>query len=147
MPPTTRFSWRHQYDEGADKVNRVATDVENDEPTKTQQQFKDEVDLNVMMKRMGVTGKDMPAAPQDPRFYGDFTSTFDFRDSLDKTREAADRFNALPAEIRRKFDNNPLYLHDWIMDTTNHEQAVELGLLKKRTPEPPPPVTAPPAVP
>jgi len=138
-----KFGWRHQYDEVADKEEREETDVYTLEPSKTQQQFRDDVNLNTIVKRFGITDGAIPPGATDPRYFGDFSDAVDFRDSLDKTKEAIDRFNALPAEIRRQFDNNPIYLHDWIMNEGNAEEAVKLGLLKKREPVAPAPITVP----
>lgn len=37
--PVTRFTWRHQYDEAADAVERANTDIGDLGPSLTQQHF------------------------------------------------------------------------------------------------------------
>lgn len=103
----------------------------NAEPSKTQQHFAKDADLNTIVKRYGITDGAIPPAAADARYYGDFSDAFDFRDALDRTRDAVAKFNALPAELRRIFENDPAYLHEWVSDPANIEQAVELGLLSK----------------
>lgn len=134
----TRFKYRHQYDEQADERARAATRIRDFGPSKTQQQYKDEVDLNVMVKRFGITDGAIPLPQYDPRYYGDFTDATDFKDSLDRIRDAEARFAALPAEIRKRFDNDPVALYYWVSDPKNADQAVELGLLKRTPPVSPP---------
>lgn len=133
--PGVRFQWRHQYEEKADEYERQQTDIVCNDPTLTQQQYKDDADLNVIVKRFGITDGAIPVPAQDPKYYGDFSDATDFRGALDRTRDALDRFDALPAEIRKQFDNDPVALYHWVSDPQNAEDAVKLGLLSKRTPE------------
>lgn len=137
-----RFKYRDQYDDEADAIARAESDVTPTGKTLTQQSFKDDADINVIMKRFGITDGAVPV-PQPAEFYDRPTSDFgegvSLREVLDVQRAAANHFNALPAQIRKKFDNKPQKMHDWIHDEANHEEAVRLGLLiKKPTPEPTP---------
>lgn len=127
----TRFSYRHQYDEVRDAIERERTDIVNEEPSMTQQQFADEVNLNVIMARFGVTDQDMPLPAIDPSHYGDFTDVFEYRDALDRLRNAEAAFSALPADIRNRFQNDPTKLWEFVNDPKNDDEAIKLGLLKK----------------
>jgi phage internal scaffolding protein len=140
----TRIKWRDQYDDEGDAEVRAETDIHFNDPSLAQQQYTDEVNINTMVKRMGIHDGDMPAPAFDPRYYGDFTDALDFRDSLDRVREAAEHFNALPAELRKRFDNDPVVLHHWISNRENAEEAVTLGLLTR---EPTPAPQTPPGPP
>lgn len=134
-------------DENAYFGELAATD-NKDEPSKTQQHFAKDADLNTIMKRYGITDGAIPPAAADGRYYGDFSDVFDFRDALDRTRDAVAKFNALPADLRAEFDNDPVFLYEWILDPRNAEQAVELGLLSKAslgTANSEPPASAAPA--
>ena len=99
----------------------------------TFQHFKDECDINTIVARYpnGVT-------PYDDRkgteIYGDFSdaSIFDFREAQNKIIEAEDRFQSLPASVRQRFNNNPALLLDFLSDSSNHAEAVELGLIHER---------------
>lgn len=125
--PTMR--WRHQYDAAADEIEAKNTLIIITEPSLTRTEFRDEVDLNVMMQRMGVTDGSIPPLAPDERYFGDFTDAVDFRESLDRVREAEARFNALPADLRAKFANDPVELMKYVTNPENTLEAIELGLL------------------
>lgn len=134
MAPRTRFTYRHQYDDAADAIERANTDIYNEEESKTQQHHKDEVDLNVIVARYGITDGAIPPAATDPRYFGDFSDAPTFREALDRTHTAKERFAMLPANIRERFNHSPLKLWEFVSNPDNAEEAVRLGLLKK-TPE------------
>lgn len=125
-------NWRHQFDAERDRVEREKTAISNHEPSKTIQSFREDTDINVLMKRFGVTDGAIPPAVLDPRFYGDFSDVVDFRGALDATREAEERFRALPASIRNRFGNDPLQLWQFVNDEANAEESIKLGLLKRQ---------------
>lgn len=139
----TRFIWRKQYDDAADLAIRNQTRTVNDEPALTQQHHAESADLNVLVARFGLGDVSLPPAAADPRFYGDFTGVPDFRQALDTTREAVDRFNALPAAIRTRFDNDPIKLYAFVIDPANVEESVKLGLLTRENIPAPEPLPAP----
>lgn len=124
--------WRTSNDSDEEnEYHGLQAGTTNTDPSKTQQHFAKDADLNTIVKRYGITdGAILPAAA-DARYYGDFSDAFDLRDALDRTRDAVAKFNALPSELRRIFENDPALLHDWVSDPANIEQAVELGLLSK----------------
>lgn len=126
---------RHQYDEKRDAEERLATDIVNNEPSLTQQHYKDEVDINVMMRRMGVTdGAIIPPYFHESVLidhFADFSEAPDFRTSMDQLKEATDAFNQLPAALRRRFGNDPVELMNFLHDKDNIEEAIKLGLLTK----------------
>lgn len=142
-----RFAWRHQYDIQEDEYHGDLARVENHEPSQTNQHFAKDADINVIMDRFGVTDGAIPPAALDPSHFGDFTDAVDFRDALDRTRIAKERFDALPANLRQRFGNSPLQLWQFVNDPDNLEEAVTLGLLKKEAtpPSPPKELSTPPA--
>lgn len=130
----TRFEYRHQYDDKRDKEERIATAVECLDDSLTVQADAMDTDINVLMKRMGVKdGSMLPASLGviDPSFYGDFTEVPDLRTALDRTREAMDLFNGLPADIRKRFDHSAWKLHEFVNDPENYEEAIRMGLLHR----------------
>lgn len=131
----SRFEWRHQYDEDRDEYERLGTDIVCEDESLTQQQFKADADINVLVRRFGITDGAIPPAVVDPAYFGDFSDEVDFRTALDRTRDAIERFEALPAELRNRFGNDPVALYSFVSDEKNAEEAVSLGLLKKRAPE------------
>lgn len=130
-------NWRHQYDDVEDDIARANTRIVFNDPSLTQQHFAKDADLNTIVKRYGITDGAIPPMALNPEYFGDYTDAGDFRDHLDKVRNALDRFNALPANIRSMFDNDPTEMHDWVMNPANTEEAVTLGLLQKQEKTPP----------
>lgn len=122
----------------------------NFEKTRTQQHFKEESDINTIVRRFGVTGQ-MPVAPRMPS-YGDYDNVTDFKTAMDAWARAREDFDALPAQIRKRFDHDPQKLLEFVQDDKNRPEAEKLGLVPKRPeklPEPPqgqtPPQTPAPA--
>ena len=132
-----KFHWREQWDEVADAIERQNTDIHNTEPSLTQQQFAEDVNLNTIVKRYGIGDGAIPPAAIDPQYFGDYTDAVDMRTALDMARDANERFNALPVEIRRRFDYDPVKLWDFVNRPENVEESVKLGLLRKEEPEAP----------
>lgn len=129
--------WRRQDDAIEDEIARANTRITFDDPSKTQQHFAKDADLNTIAKRYGITDGAIPPMALNPEYFGDFTDAGDFRDHLDRVKDALDRFNALPANLRSQFNNDPVQLHDWVMDPTNTDEAVTMGLLQKQSVTPP----------
>lgn len=104
----------------------------NNEPTLAQQQFKDECDINNIMKKYSTTGEFTHLTSKEG-VYADFSQITDYRDMLDTVIYAQDAFNALPAEMRKRFDNDPGKLLEFIQDNKNYDEGVKLGLLNPRS--------------
>jgi phage internal scaffolding protein len=96
----------------------------------TVQSQAEDADINVLMKRFGITGK-FPENVRVPT-YGDFTGVSDFRSALDAIRLAQDGFMELPAELRARFENDPQKLLEFCADGRNMDEARKLGLLKEK---------------
>lgn len=99
------------------------------EPTLTQQQFKDETDINVIVERFGVTGQ-LPDAIIPPT-YGDYTNVPDFQTALNVVLQAEEAFMELPAKIRQRFGNDPQQYLEFCEDGSNREEAKRLGILRE----------------
>lgn len=93
----------------------------------TQQQFADECDINVIVRRFGLTGE-MPANPRVP-LSGDFAGVTDYKSALDALIAADDAFMELPAHVRAEFANDPQKLMEFVADDKNRQKAVEMGLV------------------
>ena len=99
-----------------------------EEPSLAQQHFKDECDINNILRQFNISGM-LPANPLSPR-YGDFSGIGDYQSALNAVIAAEDQFMALPANIRARFDNDPAQLIDFISDESNRSEAEKLGLLE-----------------
>ena len=108
------------------------------EPSLTQQQFKDESDINNLVDRFLRTGE---VPPVDARaMYGDFIHAPDsYQEALNLVLDAQDGFNSLSSSIRQRFNNDPAELLSFLQDDSNLDEAVKLGLVvKKAVSEPEP---------
>jgi phage internal scaffolding protein len=100
-----------------------------EDATLTQQHYKDECDINNILRQFNVTGL-LPEATLTPR-YGDFTGIGDYQTALNKVIAAEDEFMRLPAQIRARFDNDPAQLIDFMDKSENLDEAIKLGLVNK----------------
>jgi phage internal scaffolding protein len=98
-----------------------------EDATLTQQHFKDECDINNILRQFNITGL-LPEAPLSPR-YGDFTGISDYHTALNQVIAAEDEFMALPAQIRGRFDNDPAKLIEFLENSENKDEAIKLGLV------------------
>lgn len=104
-------------------------------PSRTQQQFKDECDVNNILKNYVNTGVLTHTNGLEPVF-GDFsTLPSDYGEALALIEKSKEQFAALPSNIRDRFDNNPLFLVKFLQDENNRKEAEKLGLVNKRTVE------------
>lgn len=116
-------------------------------PGRTRQEFAQECDINVIMRRYAKSGV-LPGT-QRPLKYGDFSEVPDFMTAMNVINEAAAAFAALPALVRRRFDNDPGEFIQFVQNPENLEECRRLGLAEvpqapPKTPEAPPPVVAAP---
>jgi len=133
ITPFIRTPYNYNTDAISDK-----TGLDCGPETKTQQQFKDEVDINTIVERFGVTGETPPTInfPTEQ----DFTETFDFQSAMNITVAAREEFMKMPAKARARFMNDPQKFMEFIHDNDNAEEAVKLGLaIKREKPEVKPP--------
>lgn len=98
------------------------------EPSLAKQAFKDECDINTIVKRFGIGGE-MPVNVRMPT-YGDFTGVSDYREALHAIRDAEASFMAMPAAVRARFANDPGAFVDFCSNPANREEAEKLGLVE-----------------
>lgn len=119
------------------------SDLECKDPSLAQQQFKDDVDINVLLERFQVTGV-MPQGVVLPS-YGDFSAVVDFRSAQDALRRARDAFMELPAQVRARFNNDPQELLEFVSKDENRAEAERLGLVAAKPSVQPDPGSGAPA--
>lgn len=112
--------------------DRVRVATVNAEPSKTQQQFRDQCDVNLIIAKYKKTGEITHLARQRG-IYADVSSITDYRDSLQKVLDAQSAFGTLPSHLRVRFANDPQRLLEFLQDPNNYEEGIQLGLL---TPKP-----------
>jgi phage internal scaffolding protein len=94
-----------------------------------QQHFKEECDINTILEKFNVTGM-LPDNTLSPR-YGDFTGIGDYHSALNRVHAVQDEFEALPAQIRARFGNDPAQLIEFLENSDNRPEAESLGLVEK----------------
>jgi phage internal scaffolding protein len=104
-----------------------------EDPSRTKQSFKEECDINTILKRFNITGQ-LPVGPLQPQ-YGDFSGVFDYQTALNAVIAAQDSFNALPATLRNRFANDPAAFVDFCSDESNREEMIRLGLVIEKATE------------
>lgn len=106
-------------------------------PSLTRQEFADDCDINKLMSQYEKTGL-LPSNlnPAQPR-YLDVSEVPDLRTALDYLQNSTAAFMALPAVVRKEFDNDALKFVDFATNSDNIEKMREWGLA--------PPAPTPPA--
>lgn len=106
-----------------------------EKPSMTQQQFKDDCNINSIIDRFKVTGT-VPVS-QETGIYGDFTPAelSDYQSALNVVSQAQADFDSLPAEVRERFNYSPASLMAFLSDESNFDEALSLGLVNARKTE------------
>lgn len=120
-----------------------------DSPRLVAVEFKDECDINKLIKRYKATGsfysiEELNRACRRPQF-ADFTGIPDYQETLDKVNAALEMFGELPLGIRQRFHDSPVELLAFLQDENNRAEAESLGIIEKtvKTSEPSPVTTEP----
>lgn len=104
-------------------------------PSRTKQAFKDECDINMIVKKFkkvnGVDFLDVYKSSPNTGFYGDFSDVGDYRTMFDRVNAARASFEALPAQVRKRFNHDAAFFLDFCLDPRNLDELVKLGLASK----------------
>lgn len=125
---------------------RVRVQFDFFEPSRTQQHFKDECDIDRILKKYSATGFLVdPLVPRREPLFGDFSESMSFMEAQTRIARVREAFDSLPSQIRDRFGNDPYRLLSWCEDPENAAEAVKLGLLPesalpKKDPAPADPV-------
>lgn len=95
---------------------------------RTQQSFAEECDINVIVRRIGI-GNDVPQNLHMV-MQGDFTEVTDYQSAMNLLVAARESFDAQPAAVRSRFDNDPAKFVDFTSKRENFEEAVKFGLVR-----------------
>jgi len=92
----------------------------------TQQQFKEEADINTIVDRFLRSGV-LPTPVNMPQ-YVDFEGVFDYQTAMNTIRAADENFMRLDARVRARFNNSPQEFLEFFANPDNTEEAIRLGL-------------------
>lgn len=111
-----------------------ASAVDTGPETLVQQHLRDEVDVNTIVRRFGMTGA-MPAGVPGGMF-GDFTGVSDFESAVAAVTRAEEGFMTLPAAVRERFGNNPGMLIEYAQGVPIEQLDAEVRGLAAPAPQP-----------
>lgn len=109
--------------------------VLNTAPSMTQQQFKEESDINNIIARYRTTGILVDPLSQSDRqpSFDDFSSMPDFQTAQNLVISANNRFMSLPSKIRERFNNDPAVFFDYVRGLKKggpeYDEAIRLGIV------------------
>ena len=104
---------------------RVSFETTGD--SRTKQSFKNECDVNNILKNYNKTG----VMPENfnPGEYRDLDGT-DYQEYMQTVASANSMFEELPSALRKRFKNDPAQLLSFVHDDKNVAEAHKLGLLR-----------------
>lgn len=110
------------------KDGRIRVETINDEPSLTQQQYAKQCDINEILSQYQKTGEiNFKNANQGQ--YLDLLELPDYQQSLDIVHRAQEAFMQLPAQARKRFQNDPYEMISFLQDPENQQEAIRLGML------------------
>lgn len=112
----------------ADQVS-LETGIDTGTESVVQQQFAEEVDINTIVRRFGLTGE-LPNGLAMP-MSGDFSGVGDFHEAMNLLKQAESEFMKLPGDVRERFGHDPARVIAFLEDDKNREEAIKLGMIPK----------------
>lgn len=110
-------------------------------PSMTQQHFRDEVDINTIVRRM--SNGQLPIGTRNAGNFMDVSGGMSYHDMLNHVKDVQEEFSSMHHLVRTRFRNDPQNLIDFLSDEKNLDEAISLGLIDKSDVLPPPEVNAP----
>lgn len=95
-------------------------------PSKTIQSGKDDADINIIIRRFGVT-RVLPTGLNPPS-YGDYDTVMDFKSAMNAIRGAEETFMQLPSAVRKRFGNDPQEFLRFAGNPENIDDMRKMGL-------------------
>jgi len=108
----------------------------NNQPSRTDKSQKDQCDIKNIMKKYGGIHQ---VPPLSKGTYMDLTTLPSYQEALHTIRDADQAFDGLPAKLRKKFNNDPKEMIDFLADPSNTDEAIKLGLVNTPKPTSPTP--------
>lgn len=98
--------------------------------SRTKQSFKEECDINYIMRRYTKNGI-LPSMIRTDGKYGDYSSAPDFMEAQNIIAHANEQFSALSSAQRERFGNDPAKFLEFANNANNADEMAKLGLLRK----------------
>lgn len=97
----------------------------------TKQSFKDECDINVIVKRYRTTGILPEIIKQNPQ-YGEFADVPSYQEAQEIYLKANEQFMSLNSHVRDRFGHDPGKFLEFATNPKNAEEMIKLGLATKK---------------
>lgn len=115
------------------------TTGEVDCPSMTKQEFKNECDINNVIKQFKPHHMAaMLQANLNSGLYEDLPDDTDYQAALHLIRDAEKTFNTVPSKVRERFGHDPSAFFAFVNNPANLEELRSLGLAKPEPPAPTP---------
>lgn len=117
----------------SDRLNRGRLSFEG-VTSLTKKSFKRDCDINFIMKKYKqIYGEDfvkyLPSVTGG--HFGDFSEIPDYRTAIENVRMAQESFMKIPAEIRRRFNDDPAVFLEYAQNPSNFDDLCAMGLAHK----------------
>lgn len=121
---------RNEYDGLQDGVSEESGLRCEDESLALDSQ-REEADINTIVRRFGLTGT-VPSPGTLPLVTnGDFVEAMDLAEAIRLMRAADEAFLAQPAEVRKRFGNDPVEFVDFCSEVTSDGKLTNLEEMRK----------------
>lgn len=119
----------------------IESGLKCEDASRTVQSGKDDADINVIVKRFGLTGK-VPVNVRTP-LSSDFVDIMDFRTAMEAVRRGQESFAELGSDVRRRFNDDPASFVQFCLEEkdgklVNYDEMVKFGLAVPKAAEPEP---------
>lgn len=114
-----------QYDMEVEKKGITFT-----EPSRTKQDYKEECDINAIMRRYEATGIISHVSELQP-IYADVSAFGDLQEAYAIMEKAQAGFDALPSALREELGHDPRNLVPYINNPANKQKCIEYGIFNK----------------
>lgn len=104
----------------------VTVEFNPEKEGRTQPEFKESCDINYILRKYNKTGV-LKVNSDTPKF-GDFSQSVDYHNAMNVVVKANEMFNQLPADVRKRFNNDPQQFLEFAENEDNHDEMVKLGM-------------------
>nr|QJB20813.1 MAG: internal scaffolding protein [Microvirus sp.] len=108
--------------------------IQNEEDSLTDPSFASECNVNNIVKKFKNTGQITHLAKREG-VYADVSTVTDLLTATIQVQKASEAFKTIPAELRRKLNEDPAQLIEFLNDPENDEEAIYYGLKERNYPQ------------
>lgn len=137
-PTYTGWYQPHARHDWTGEILNIKTGELVKEESLTKQSFKDECDINNIIRQYSQTGIFNHINERAAQgVYADLPSDLDYQSALNIIVQGREAFDTLPSSVRERFQNDPERFLSFMQDQDNQEEAIKLGLATRRAPPDP----------